>query len=164
MRTQEPTKSLHPEILKGKIWEDSIPWSPRTEQGWLNDAMMKLGACAEEAKEEGIEVPSNLAIKKAENVLKRLSGFEKPQPDVYPMRGVEGSDVVIDLQNPDKETSVVMVIENDGTSVLYFQENKKETYKLFTNEEEMLDHLKEIRLHESDPSCGLSRSPHVTGT
>ena len=78
-------------------------------------------------------------------MIKHLAEFEVDKPCIYPMEGVEGSEIAIDLQNPDRETSILMVVESDGAGTLFSQVNKKETYKSFKDAERLTHYLKEIR-------------------
>ncbi len=92
------------------------------ENGWLNSAMDDLADCPAVAVEEGLDKPSGLGLSKSEAVLRGVSGFVEEQPDIYPM---EGGGIVIDLRSPDRQSSVLMVVECDGAGVLFYRASGK---------------------------------------
>ena len=92
------------------------------EDGWLNSAMEDLADCPAVAVEEELDKPSGLGLSKSEAVLRGISGFVEEQPDIYPM---EGGGIVIDLRSPDRQSSVLMVVECDGAGVLFYRASGK---------------------------------------
>ncbi len=93
-----------------------------TAHKWLKDALEELSDCPEAAVEEGMDEPSALGLQKAEAVLRGMSGLVEERPDIYPMdRGA----IVIDLRSPGSGSSVLMVIEHDGSGALFYRTSRK---------------------------------------
>ena len=95
-------------------------------------------------------MPSELAFKKARKVIECLSEFEKEEPHICPLEGVEGGEIIIDLQNPDRETSILMVVESNGSGVLFFQVNHNEVHKRIDDAENLPILLKKIRNSDAE--------------
>ena len=112
---------------------------------WLNEAIKELNKCRKEAIKEGVEVPSKTAFRKARKVIQCLSEFEEEQPDIYPMEGVEGGDIIIDLHSLDIENSIFMLVESSGSGVLFLQVDQKQEYERIDNAENLPALLKRIR-------------------
>lgn len=89
---------------------------------WLNDALAELADCPEAAVEEGLDEPSKIGLEKADAVLRGVSGLVEEQPDIYPM---EAGGIVIDLRGPDVPSSVLMVVESDGSGALFYRASGK---------------------------------------
>jgi len=65
-----------------------------------------------------MDKPSAPGLEKAEAVLRGIAGLVKEQPDIYPM---DRGGVVIDLRSPEAGSSVLMVIERDGSGALFYR-------------------------------------------
>lgn len=115
-----------------------------TWKAWLNDALEELADCPAAAVEEGTDEPSELGLARAEVVLRGIAGFANEQPDIYPMD--EGS-IVIDLRRPEIGTSVIVVVDQDGSGALFFRTSGKRGRVRVKN---AIDLLKERELLDID--------------
>ena len=123
---------------------------------WLSKSLAELERCSDEAIEEGVGVLSEVALKKSRKVIKCLSEFEGKQPDIYPMQGIKGGDIVIDLYNYDREDRVLMIVESNGSGVLHFYKNGEGEYERIPDAENLPEVLKKIR--ESSVKTGRFES------
>ena len=84
-------------------------------------------------------------------MIKSLSQFVEEQPDIYPM---EGGGIVIDLENPDMDNSILMVVERDGSGTLFYQLEDGDDYKSVDDAEDLPNLLRAISVQ---PENGGSR-------
>ena len=109
---------------------------------WLSDALQELADCPAVAVEEGLDKPSELGLTKAEAVLRGISEFVEQQPDIYP---IDRGSIAIDLRHPGIESSVLMVIERDGSGALF---NRAAERKVRVRVKNAVDLLEERRFLE----------------
>ena len=110
-------------------------------------------------------MPSGTAFEKAKKIIQRLSEFEEEKPYIYPMEGregIKGGEIFIDLQNPDREISIVMVVESNGAGILFFQENREEAYKCIDDAEDLIYHLKEVRKNTAEIGSNRGSNPEYS--
>jgi len=119
----------------------------KTEHTWLNNALEELADCPAAAVEEGVDKPSAPGLKKAEEVLRGISGFVKEQPDIYPM---DRGGIAIDFRSPESRSSVLMVIEHDGSGALFYRTSGK---KGRVGVDDAINLLSETELLEIGEAC-----------
>ena len=88
---------------------------------WLEEALAELISCADQAVEEDIDAPSNVGLVKAEKILKEMARYVGDEPSIYPMD--EGS-IAIDLRNVGAKSGVLILIEREGSGVLFYRTKK----------------------------------------
>ena len=146
-RTNSRTKENWKENISPPVDQDTVVEKKRYE--WLEEALIELRECSDEAEEEGIEVPSEIAFEKAKGVIECLAEFEEEQPHISPMEGrdgVNGGEIVIALRYTEREKNVSMVVESDGSGVLFFKVDQKQEYKRIADAEDLPNTLKRIRI------------------
>ena len=83
---------------------------------WLQESLQELAECPSYAQEEEMDEPSNLAMTKARELLRRVAQHVIDRPEVYPM---QESCIAIDFRTPGSMSGVLFLIENDGSGALY---------------------------------------------
>ena len=141
----DPEFGRWPEVadIRAAQWfRPVVVWSAReaSRNAWLSEALEELADCPAAAVEEGLDEPSELGLIKAEAVLRGISGFVEEQPDIYPM---DRGSIAVDLRRPEIGSSVVMVVEQDGSGALFYRTSGK---KGRVRVENAVDLLKEREL------------------
>ncbi len=103
----KPTVAIDP--LKPTI-------SSRNFGVWLQKSLQELAECPSYAQKEEMDEPSDLAMTKATELLKRISEHVIDRPEIYPM---QQSSIAIDFRTPGSTSGVLFLIENDGSGALY---------------------------------------------
>ena len=85
---------------------------------WLTDLLDELGRCPEYAKEEDIDILSEIALAKAKQFLEEVSCHVNDRPEIYPMEEEECC-IAIDFRVSEKKSGILFVIEHDGSGKLF---------------------------------------------
>ena len=120
---REATVSAGPATMAAVLSFPALagPHSGVTPTAWLRDALTSLRSCAAEALDDGLEQPSEVALSKAELLLRQLAPHLAAEPDVYAM---DGSSIALDWRNTLAASGVLLVVEADGAAVLYSRTRK----------------------------------------
>ena len=76
----------------------------------LTDALNDLHKATEEAHEEGFPIPSNIAIRNSEELVKKVYGIFPSRFEVYP---TQDGEIAVDIYNG-KGSSVILLCESAG--------------------------------------------------
>lgn len=115
--------------------EDSLP------NGWLDESLSDLDAECEDAREEGLDLPSETALQSAREFLKSLATVVRQSPDVAAM--ADGA-IGIDFRNQTNRGGVWFAIEGDGSGACYTLVDGESKRFIRARHEQLLDD--EIRL------------------
>ena len=83
---------------------------------WLDETLDELEDCPSYAQEDEIDEPSEVALNKARELLKKFSYIVIDRPEIYPM---QDSTIAIDFRSSHSRSGVLFVIERDGSGALY---------------------------------------------
>ena len=85
---------------------------------WLAETEKQLDDCSSCAAEEELPPPSTIAIARTRELLQQFSTSITSQPDIYPM---DESNIAIDFRTPDGGSSVLFVVDQDGSGVMFYR-------------------------------------------
>ena len=82
-------------------------------------------------------------------MLRGIAGFVEEQPDIYPMD--QGS-IVIDLRRPGIGSSILMVVERDGSGVLFYRASGQKRRVRVDNAVDLLEERRLLAVRPPPPA------------
>ena len=110
--------------------EDSLP------NGWLDESLSDLDAECEDARAEGLDLPSETALQSAREFLKALATIVRQSPDMATM--ADGA-IGIDFRNQTNRGGAWFAIEGDGSGACYTLVNGESKRFIRARHEQLLD-------------------------
>ena len=87
-------------------------------------------------------------------MLRGIAGFVEEQPDIYPMD--QGS-IVIDLRRPGIGSSILMVVERDGSRVLFYRASGQKRRVRVDNAVDLLEERRLLAVRRLPPAVSSRR-------